>query len=80
MYRNLEAEMTRQGITRKNIATILNVRYGTVVEKLNGKYEFKLNEAFTIKKEIFPNLDFEYLFQKEEDETKRFNQEKENLS
>ena len=73
MYRNLEAEMTRQGITRKNLATVLNLRYGTVVEKLNGKYEFKLNEAFIIKKKIFPNLDFEYLFQKEEDEAKQLN-------
>lgn len=65
MYKNLEAEMTRHNISKKNVAEFLNVRYATVVDKLNGKYDFKLNEALFIKKELFPNLDFEYLFQKE---------------
>ena len=64
MYKNLEAEMVRKGVTRKDIAGILGLRYGTVVEKLSGKYEFKLKEAFAIKKEIFPNLNIEYLFEK----------------
>ena len=65
MYKNLEAEMVRKGISRKDIADVLGVRYGTVIEKLSGKYEFKLKEAFAIKKEIFPNLDIEYLFEKD---------------
>ncbi|MBZ9615335.1 XRE family transcriptional regulator [Clostridium estertheticum] len=65
MYKNLEAEMARHNISKKHVAEFLNVRYATVLDKLNGKYDFKLNEAFIIKKELFPNLDFEYLFQKE---------------
>lgn len=65
MYKNLEAEMARKRITRNDISTILGVRYATVIEKLNGKYDFKLKEAFVIKEEMFPDLSIEYLFEKE---------------
>lgn len=67
MYRNLEAEMARNGITRKDISSFLNVRYATVVQKLSGKYRFKLDEAFTIKKKFFPELSLEYLFQTDDE-------------
>lgn len=66
MYRNLEAEMVRHDISRKDIAKFLNLRYATIVQKLNGTYSFKLNEAMLIKKEFFPDLTMEYLFQIEE--------------
>lgn len=66
MYRNLEAEMVRHDINRKDIAKFLNLRYATIVQKLNGTYPFKLNEAMLIKKEFFPNLTMEYLFHAEE--------------
>lgn len=65
MYRNLEAEMARNRLTRKDISNLLNVRYATVIEKLNGKYSFKLEEAFKIKQTFFPDLTVEYLFQLE---------------
>lgn len=63
MFRNLEAEMVRYGVTKKDIAKLLNVRYGTVIDKFNGKYPFKLIEAIKIKQEFFQNLEFEYLFE-----------------
>jgi hypothetical protein len=65
MYRNLEAEMVRRGIDRQEIAEFLKVRYATVVDKLSGKYPFKLDEALAIKKRFFPNLSIEYLFEKD---------------
>lgn len=68
MYRNLEAEMVRKGITRKDISELLGVRYATVVQKLNGKYEFKLLEALEIKKAFFPEHSIEYLFSQNETE------------
>lgn len=64
MYRNLEAEMVRKGIKRKDISELLNVRYATVVQKLNGKYKFNLDEALIIKENCFPELSVEYLFEK----------------
>jgi DNA-binding XRE family transcriptional regulator len=66
LYRNLEAEMVRNGITRKDVSDLLNVRYATVVQKLNGKYKFNLEEAFVIKDNYFPGLSLEYLFQADE--------------
>lgn len=62
MLNNLKAEMARQDISRKKIADSLNVRYATIVDKINGKYEFKLSEAFQIKKTFFPDMSIEYLF------------------
>jgi DNA-binding XRE family transcriptional regulator len=66
MYRNLEAEMVRKGIKRKDISKLLHVRYATVVQKLNGKYKFNLEEAFKIKEHCFPELSLEYLFHADE--------------
>lgn len=66
MYRNLEAEMVRRNINRKDVAEFLNVRYGTVVDKLSGKYQFKLDEALNIKQKLFPELSIEYLFKSDE--------------
>lgn len=62
MYRNLLAEMARKCITKKQIAKFLKVRDATISDKINGKYSFKLDEAFKIKKEFFPQLSIEYLF------------------
>lgn len=66
MYRNLLAEMARKDITKKQIAKLLKVRDATISDKINGKYSFKLDEAFKIKKEFFPQLSIEYLFAVEE--------------
>lgn len=62
MFRNLKAEMVRTGITKKDIAKLLGLRYGTVIDKLNGKYPFKLDEAIKIRQVFFQSLTFEYLF------------------
>lgn len=65
MYRNLEAEMARKNIPRKDLAELLGVRYATVIDKLKGKSRFTLDEAFKIKDKYFPDLSFEYLFETE---------------
>lgn len=61
-YRNLEAEMKRINIKRRDLANILHIRYATVSDKLNGKSSFTFDETFIIKKEFFPKLSLEYLF------------------
>jgi DNA-binding XRE family transcriptional regulator len=63
MYRNLLAEMARRGVSKKDLAEFLNMRYPTIVDKTNGKSRFFLDEAFKIKDEFFPDCDIEYLFQ-----------------
>ena len=66
MYKNLLAEMARQNITKKDLSEFLHTRYGTIIDKTNGKYDFKLGEALRIKEKFFPNLSIEYLFKKSE--------------
>jgi len=68
IYKNLAAEMARKGITKKDLAKLLNMRYPTVVDKTNGKSRFYLDEAIKIKDIFFPDLDLEYLF--DSDDTK----------
>lgn len=63
MFKNLEAELSRSGKNRREIAELLGLRYATVVDKMNGKYSFKLDEAMKIKEEFFPSLPLEYLFE-----------------
>lgn len=65
IYPNLEAEMARLGLKRKDLAAALGVRSATIYDKLNGKYQFTLNEAKIIKETFFPNLTLDYLFSSE---------------
>lgn len=64
-YPNLEAELARKNIKRKELAELLKVRPATIYDKLNGKYPFTVNEAMTIKNHFFPNLTVDYLFSQE---------------
>lgn len=64
LYRNLEAELKRKGITRKKLAKILDINIMTVSAKLNGKSELKFDEAKKIASEL-DNQDMNYLFSKD---------------
>ncbi|AZO96095.1 XRE family transcriptional regulator [Halocella sp. SP3-1] len=68
MYKNLEAEMTRNGILKKDIAKCLGVRDAIVLDKMNGKSTFTLDEALKIKNTYFSGMIIEYLFKKHEKE------------
>lgn len=64
-YPNLEAEMARHGIKRSQIAELLDVRRGTISDKMNGKSRFDIDEAFAIKKTFFKDCPMDYLFDRE---------------
>lgn len=66
MYKNLKAEMAREGITNKIIADVLNIDPSTVSAKLNLYDRLKLSEAQKIQKELFPNHSVNYLFETDE--------------
>lgn len=71
MYRNLEAEMARNGLTKKQLAKKLNMRYPTLVDKMNGKngkYGFYFEEALRIRDVVAPHCELEYLFTKHDRE------------
>ncbi|MGN7309883.1 XRE family transcriptional regulator [Alkalicoccobacillus gibsonii] len=69
MLRNLKAEMIRTNIKPADIAAFLNVRYATIIDKLNGNYHFSFNDAIKIKNHFFPQMNIEYLFQSFEKES-----------
>lgn len=69
MYKNLEAEMARKGITKKDLSETLNLRYATILDKMNGNSRFFYDEAVRIKETFFQDLSIEYLFEKTEPPT-----------
>lgn len=61
MYENLEAEIARAGITKREIAKFLGIHENTLAYKMDRGY-FTVEEAFKIKHEFFPSRELEYLF------------------
>lgn len=61
-YSNLKAEMARRGITIESIAQLLGIHRNSAANKVNGKNQFTIQEAFDIQKTFFPDLEAQYLF------------------
>lgn len=62
MFNNLEAELRRKKILRRDLAQNLNLTIGTVSQKLNGKAPITLTEAQAIKQFLNVNIPLEELF------------------
>lgn len=62
MYRNLEAELKRRSITKRQLSEALGVGATAVYKKLLGETEFKLYEAMLIRDTFFPDMTMKYLF------------------
>lgn len=65
MFRNLEAEMVRKGVSKKEMAALIGVSYNTICNKIKGKQKFFYDEAVKIREHFFPELSLEYLFETE---------------
>ncbi|AQW23457.1 helix-turn-helix transcriptional regulator [Clostridium perfringens] len=66
MYNNLEAELRRKKILRKDLAKNLDLTIGTISQKLNGKAPITLTEALAIKDFLNVDIPLEKLFDFEE--------------
>lgn len=66
MYRNLEAELARKQVSRKELADKLGITPTTLSFKLNGKSELSLVECVEIKKLLGVDEPIEYLFAQDE--------------
>ena len=53
MFANLSAEMARKRITIKVLSGLTGIKYESLKNKIAGKTEFKRNEMFLIKKNVF---------------------------
>lgn len=67
MYRNVMAEMKRQGITGAKMADELGITQGTFSQKVNGNYPFTFREAVKVKKVLKTDLPLEELFEEYEE-------------
>lgn len=63
MYMNILAEMTRNGITREELAKKLNLSLPSFRKKLAGQIDFKIGEIKKIISLLGNDLSFEYLFE-----------------
>jgi transcriptional regulator with XRE-family HTH domain len=66
MFRNLEAELKRKGVTREQLAKKLNLSINTVSRKMNGESDFSFKEIVKIKAFLEVNIPLEELFAKEQ--------------
>ena len=62
MYRNLEGELRKQGITRQKIAEDMHLNVSTVSRKLTEIDRLKLWEAYKIRDLYCPSANLEWLF------------------
>lgn len=68
-YKNLRAEMARNGVSVGDLADSLEVRFATVSDKLNGRSRFYWDEVNRIRTKFFPACTLEYLFELDEQNT-----------
>lgn len=67
MYKNLEAELARNGISKNSLAKTLKLSQKGLYLKLSGETDFTLTEVMKIKS-LFKGLTLEYLFTVSKDE------------
>lgn len=63
MFKNLRAEMAREGLTIRAISNKLGITDKTFRSKLHGKTEFTRSEMVKLRNTFFSNLTIEYLFE-----------------
>lgn len=64
VYPTMRREMADRGIKKVSLAASIGVSERTIHNKLMGLTDFTWNEALKIKKDFFPDVDMEKLYQK----------------
>lgn len=62
MFPNLNAELRRKGLQRKDLAVCFKDRIPSVSDKLNGKSKIHWEECVAIRNKFFPEHKLDYLF------------------
>lgn len=65
IYQNLEAEIARRGILKRDIAEKISVVSKTLSLKLSDITPFTFDEAVAIQESFFPDVEIKELFHKE---------------
>lgn len=59
---NLETVLKQKGISDEVVCKVLGIHRNTLRNKKIGESEFSIGEAFSIKSNLLPEYDLEYLF------------------
>ena len=62
MYKVLETKIAYLGISKKQIAHAINMKYSTFLSKISGKSKFTLDEAVRIREYLKEDIAIEELF------------------
>ena len=65
IFPNLEAELRRSGISKKEMSERLGLPYGTLFQKLSGARKTSIPDAYKIRDTLFPGMKIDYLFDME---------------
>lgn len=65
MYRELEAELVRKGVSRKKLSELIGIAYRTLGAKMRGEQDFNLEECKKIKNILNSDMYIDVLFKKE---------------
>ena len=71
MYKNLKAEMIKQDISIKDIASLLNIKVDTARLKVNGKIPLRMSECQEIASLFTNSNSIDYLFSNEVSKTNK---------
>lgn len=63
MYANLSEAIKKKGISLNAAAAAIGMPEATFRTKLNGR-SFYVDEAFAVKRELFPEMDLAFLFER----------------
>ena len=69
MYGNLSTELRRKNITQKVVADLIKSTEKTANNKILGKTDFTISEAFLIHRNLLPEFDIDYIFTVTDDRT-----------
>lgn len=62
-YPNLEAELSRAGVTHLQVAELIGKNKSTISSKMHGRNGgFNLAQAYAIRNAFFPEMSIDYLF------------------
>ncbi len=67
MLKNFNDIRKDKKVSLVDLGDLLEVRYQTVADKINGVSDFKFGEALLIKNTYLPEYDIEFLFEKEKE-------------
>lgn len=62
MYGNLIGEMAKRRLESSALAELLKLHRNSIYNKLYGRSDFTVSEAFSIHDRFFPDVDMRFLF------------------